>query len=73
MGEIVKIPTGDPQKPADYLVVRVQIVHVKKGVLGLRDKVLARSALIPSKRKEAVKVFEAVRKDFEKRGKSFYG
>lgn len=69
-GDVVAVPIGDPQTPTDYYVVRVQLVHVRKGFFGFRDKTLAFSALVPDTRKEAADVFKAVQEDFEKRGVS---
>lgn len=48
----VKIPKQ--QTPTDYLVVRVELVHVKKGWFGLRDKQLTAHSAIPDTPQQAV-------------------
>lgn len=46
--------------PTEYVVVRVQIVHVKKGWLGFKDKELSSAMAIPNKPKEAADLFNKI-------------
>lgn len=50
-----KVQIPKKNTPTEYLVVRLQLVHVKKGFLGrLKDKILTAHAVIPNKPKDAV-------------------
>lgn len=72
--EQTKIDISKKQKHGDYLVLRVQLVEVKKGAFfGLKDTTLAFHALIPNTRKEAVETFKQISKIFETKGVSLNG
>lgn len=57
---MVKVDVSGEQTPKDYYVVRVQIVHVRKGLFGLNDKTIAGNAVIPNTRREAAEFFKDV-------------
>ncbi|MGD0071359.1 MAG: hypothetical protein ABSB71_07785 [Candidatus Bathyarchaeia archaeon] len=54
----VQVNISGKQLPTDYFVVRVQLVHVKKGFFGLTDTQLAGNAAIATTRKESAELFE---------------
>lgn len=68
MNKKVFVDLEKEQIPTDYLVVRTQLVHVKKGLFGLKDKQLAVAILIPDTRREAAQVFKNIQDEFGKRG-----
>lgn len=66
----VQIPTKQ-RIGQDYLAVRVQLVHVKKGMFGLRDKELSFSVVIPDTPELALQLFEEIAEKNSKYGKAF--
>jgi len=67
----IKVPKE--QTPRDYLVVRIQLVHVKKSWLGLKyyEKILTASAVIPDTPEAAVDLTNQTVVQFKKLGVSF--
>lgn len=55
-----KIQIPKRNTPTEYLVVRVQIVHVKKRFLGFKDKELSMHTAIPNKPNEAIELFNKI-------------
>ena len=54
----------------EYVCVRVQIVRVKKGLIGHRDKILGFTTVIPNTEKEAIRIFKETQRRFSKYGVS---
>ena len=52
----------------EYVVVRVQLVHVKKRFFGYQDKILAFHTAIPDTANEALELHEKIGKLMEKYG-----
>ena len=65
MSEVVKVDVSGEQKPTDYFVLRIQLVHVKKTWFGFKDNLLVFNALIPDSRKEATDLFGKVADEFK--------
>ena len=57
--------------PTNYLVVRVQLVHVKKKLLGLKDTEITKFVAIPNTMKESVELTNRIGAIMKKYGKSF--
>jgi len=64
----VQIPKKQTAK--EYLAVRVQIVHVKKGWLGFKDKELSSLSAIANTPEEAVEFFSRIWKMADEYGVS---
>ena len=55
--------TETDQSPDQYLVIRVQLVQVKRGFLGLfRDEEISSRSYIPNQRADAYTLYEAIDK-----------
>ena len=65
----IKIP--NEQTPREYLVVRMQLIHVKKGIFGLKDEQLTAHTAIPNTPKEAVDLANKIAVLMGKVGVSF--
>jgi len=71
--KLVNININKKQLPTDYLVVRLQLVHVKKGLLGLKDKELVKHSCIPNMRKEATDIIKRIANILEEYGVNVIG
>lgn len=52
----------------DYLSVRVQLVHVKKGLFGFKDDELCKFSAIPDTKEESEEIFERIKKIVQEYG-----
>lgn len=66
-----KIQIPKKNTPTNYFVVRVQLVHVKKGWLGLKDKLITSCTVIPDNPKKAVELTNRIGKLVDDYGVSF--
>jgi len=64
----IQIP--QKQTPTNYLVVRVELVHVMKGWFGLKDRQLTAISVVPNTPSQAVELTNRIGKLTEKYGKS---
>ena len=56
------------QTPKEYLVVKVHLVHVKKGFFGYKDKILAFHSAIPDTPQKALELYKKMIKIVRKYG-----
>jgi len=71
--KLVNININKKQLPTDYLVVRLQLVHVRKGLFGLKDKELVKHSCIPNTRKEAADIIKRIVNILEEYGVNVIG